>query len=306
MTTTKTSRRDFVGSVAAAGTAFTIVPRHVLGGPGYTRAERQAQRRLHRRGRHGRERRARAWRGRRTSYALCDVDDNAADESFRTFPQAQASTATSARCLTSRARTSTPSPVSTPDHNHAAVTMAALRAGKHCSDQKPLTRTINEARAHPRRRDARRPGWSRRWATRATPTTALRTMREWIEAGRHRHGARGALLDQSPDLAAGHRPAHRGARSPPDLRLEPVARPGARAAVQPRPTRRSAGAAGGTSAPARWATWPATCWMPPTGSSTWAIRRASRPRRRSCYAETAPRSSRVTFTYPGQGHPRPR
>ena len=36
MTTTKTSRRDFVGSVAAAGTAFTIVPRHVLGGQGVT------------------------------------------------------------------------------------------------------------------------------------------------------------------------------------------------------------------------------------------------------------------------------
>ena len=31
----KVSRRDFIGSVAAA-TAFTIVPRHVLGGSGHT------------------------------------------------------------------------------------------------------------------------------------------------------------------------------------------------------------------------------------------------------------------------------
>ncbi len=32
----KMSRRDFVVSTAAAAAAFTIVPRHVLGGPGYT------------------------------------------------------------------------------------------------------------------------------------------------------------------------------------------------------------------------------------------------------------------------------
>ena len=30
------SRRKFIGSTAAAATAFTIVPRHVLGGTGYT------------------------------------------------------------------------------------------------------------------------------------------------------------------------------------------------------------------------------------------------------------------------------
>ena len=30
------SRRDFIGKTAAATAAFTIVPRHVLGGPGFT------------------------------------------------------------------------------------------------------------------------------------------------------------------------------------------------------------------------------------------------------------------------------
>lgn len=29
------NRRDFLGSAAAASLAITIVPRHVLGGPGY-------------------------------------------------------------------------------------------------------------------------------------------------------------------------------------------------------------------------------------------------------------------------------
>jgi hypothetical protein len=36
MTIRTSTRRDFVGDVTAAGLAFTIVPRHVLGGRGYT------------------------------------------------------------------------------------------------------------------------------------------------------------------------------------------------------------------------------------------------------------------------------
>jgi len=32
----KISRRDFMGGAATAAMAFTIVPRHVLGGPGDT------------------------------------------------------------------------------------------------------------------------------------------------------------------------------------------------------------------------------------------------------------------------------
>ena len=36
--------------------------------------------------------------------------------------------------------------VSTPDHNHAAAALMAMRMGKHCFCQKPLTRTIYEAR----------------------------------------------------------------------------------------------------------------------------------------------------------------
>ena len=36
--------------------------------------------------------------------------------------------------------------VSTPDHNHAVIAAKAMRMGKHCFCQKPLTRTIWEAR----------------------------------------------------------------------------------------------------------------------------------------------------------------
>ena len=37
--------------------------------------------------------------------------------------------------------------VATPDHSHAVITMAALQLGKHCYTEKPLTRTVSEARA---------------------------------------------------------------------------------------------------------------------------------------------------------------
>ena len=36
--------------------------------------------------------------------------------------------------------------ISTPDHMHSVITAMALKAGKHCYTQKPLTRTIGEAR----------------------------------------------------------------------------------------------------------------------------------------------------------------
>src|SRR5438093_10108940 len=51
--------------------------------------------------------------------------------------------------------------------------------------------------------------------------------------GRHRDGARGALLDQSADLAAGDRPAAGGVLRARHARLEPLARARAGAAVSP-------------------------------------------------------------------------
>ena len=60
--------------------------------------------------------------------------------------------------------------IATPDHTHAAITMAVLRAGKHVYCQKPLTHTVHEARTmRARRRPSTRS--SRRWATRASPTS---------------------------------------------------------------------------------------------------------------------------------------
>ena len=87
MTKTDTSRREFVGSMAAAGTAFTIVPRHVLGGPGYTAPSDKLNIACIGVGGMG-EADVKGVAG-ENIYALCDVDLKASEDTFRKYPAAK-------------------------------------------------------------------------------------------------------------------------------------------------------------------------------------------------------------------------
>ncbi len=75
--------------------------------------------------------------------ALCDVDEGLAAKARRRFPQAKFY-ADFRRMLDQKGIDAVV--VATPDHTHAPVTMAALRAGKHVYCEKPLTHTVYEAR----------------------------------------------------------------------------------------------------------------------------------------------------------------
>jgi len=76
--------------------------------------------------------------------ALCDVDHNYAANTFKKFPSARVWT--DYREMLEKQKDIEAVMIATPDHTHAVIAMAALKAGKHVYCQKPLTHDIYEAR----------------------------------------------------------------------------------------------------------------------------------------------------------------
>ncbi|MEX0676425.1 MAG: Gfo/Idh/MocA family oxidoreductase [Pirellulales bacterium] len=78
--------------------------------------------------------------------AICDVDDNTLEKAAtRFFPKA-AKYNDYRKLLDEMGKDVDAVTVSTPDHMHAPISALAMRMGKACFTQKPLTRTIYEAR----------------------------------------------------------------------------------------------------------------------------------------------------------------
>lgn len=77
--------------------------------------------------------------------ALCDVDDRRAAETFKRFPDAP-KFRDFRQMLDKESRNIDAVIVATPDHMHAAAAIACMERGKHVYVQKPLVRTIWEAR----------------------------------------------------------------------------------------------------------------------------------------------------------------
>ena len=77
--------------------------------------------------------------------ALCDVDDRRAAEAFKQHPKARRFR-DYRKMLDALERQIDAVVVSTPDHMHAPVSLAAMERGKHVYCEKPLTWSINEAR----------------------------------------------------------------------------------------------------------------------------------------------------------------
>lgn len=76
--------------------------------------------------------------------ALCDVDDEQAKGAFEAFPLARRYR--DYREMLAREKTLDAVVVSTPDHNHAIVAIAAMKRGLHVYCEKPLAHSIYEAR----------------------------------------------------------------------------------------------------------------------------------------------------------------
>ncbi len=138
----KMSRRDFIGGAAAVA-AFTIVPRHVLGGPRQVPPSEKLNIAAIGSGGMGRSN-INACSG-ENIVALCDVDDNQAAGTFKKFPKAK-KYRDFRKMLEKEDRNIDAVIVATPDHTHAVAAMAAMKRRKHVYVQKPLTRTVFEAR----------------------------------------------------------------------------------------------------------------------------------------------------------------
>ncbi len=143
------SRREFIGAAATTAAAFTIVPRHVLGGPGVVAPSDKLNIACVGIGGKGHSD-SRAMQNENV-IALCDVDEVRAasgheknDSPFDWYPKANFYR--DFRVMLDKEKDIDAVTVSTPDHNHAIIALTAMKQGKHVFVQKPLTHTIHEAR----------------------------------------------------------------------------------------------------------------------------------------------------------------
>ncbi|MCK5000341.1 MAG: Gfo/Idh/MocA family oxidoreductase [Anaerohalosphaera sp.] len=135
------SRRTFMASAAAVA-AFTIVPRHVLGGPNYVAPSEKLN--IAAIGAGGMGSSNLNAMSNENIVALCDVDFNRAAGSFKKYPKAKQYK--DFRVMLEKQKDIDAVLVATPDHIHAVAAMAAIKADKHVYVQKPLTYTVKEAR----------------------------------------------------------------------------------------------------------------------------------------------------------------
>ena len=135
-------RRHFLQSAAAAS-SLLILPRHLLAGEGAAAPSEKlniagigvggmGKLNLHN-------------LSSQNIVALCDVDLDYAAPTIAQYPGARVWT--DYREMLEKQKDIDAVVIATPDHTHAVIAMAAIRAGKHVYCQKPLCHDIHEARA---------------------------------------------------------------------------------------------------------------------------------------------------------------
>jgi predicted dehydrogenase len=140
------SRREFAKKTAALAGAIgvaTIVPRHVLGGPRtIPPSEKMNVAGIGIGGMGGGNL---ANLEKENIVALCDVDlDDYAAHTVKKYPGAKCYS--DYREMLDKQKDIDGVVVATPDHTHAIISIAAMKAGKHVYCQKPLTHDVYEAR----------------------------------------------------------------------------------------------------------------------------------------------------------------
>ena len=222
--------------------------------------------------------------------ALCDIDSKTLDKMAAKFPDAK-KYFDYRKMLEDLGDKIDAVTVSTPDHTHAPASVMAMRMGKHCFCQKPLTWSIEEARVM--RELAAEKKLATQMGNQGTADDGFRRGVEVIRSG---------ILGPIQEIHVWtNRPIWPQGVSPPQGRGEgprehPLGRVPRRRPRSPLPlglSPRSTGEAGSTSAPAPWATWPAT----PSTSPRWPWASSTPSRSRS---STPPASSTARPTPSGR------
>ncbi len=190
------NRRDFVKSTAAGVAMFSIVPSYVLGrngnvppsgklniagvGVGGMGKNNMANIAMLQRDDEGELIPHDSSSSPVNVTALCDVDDNYAAGAYKLFPKAK--TYRDFRVMLDKMDKDIDAVmVATPDHIHAVVAMAAIKAGKHVYVQKPLTHTVYEARKLTEA--ARKMGVATQMGNQGHSQEGCRLVKEWIADG---------------------------------------------------------------------------------------------------------------------------
>jgi hypothetical protein len=253
--TPATSRREFIKTAAAAGAGFMIVPRHVLGGKGFLApSDRLVIAAVGVGGKGTSDINSFYKSGKADIAYLCDVDDRQAANTIKSFPKAKYYKDWR-EMLDKEAKKIDAVSVSTPDHNHAVIAMAAMQLRKHVYVQKPMTHDIYEARKLTEA--ANRYKVVTQMGNQGASGDGVRQLREWYDAG--------VIGDVHTVYCWTNRPIWPQGIPWPTAKTECPGSSTGTCGWAPPPTRSmsmawcpAAGGAGGTMAPARSATWAAT------------------------------------------------
>jgi len=295
------TRREFVEKTSMAGMAFTIVKPHVLGARGGRHVAPSDQVNIACIGVGGMGGSdVRGWGASAgvNIVALCDVDDVAAERSYRAQPLAKRYK-DYRELMDKEAKNIDLVSVSTPDHHHAAASLLALRAGKHLYCQKPLARTVAEVRAL-KAEAGKRPRQATQMGNQGHAAEGTRLIREWVEAGLIGKVVAVEFYTNRPIWPQGIKRPSEAHNVPPTLDWDLWLGPAAFRPYHP------------AYAPFNWRGW----WDFGTGAmgdmachimdaAVWTLGlkfpgRVS-PESSPLFAETAPKMSRITYEFPLAG-----
>ena len=170
------SRRQFIGGASASVASVMVVPRHILGKGVQAPSDTLNIAGV---GVGGRGRADLEGCRSQNIVALCDVDSGHAASTFRQYPNA--AVYSDYRRMFDQESDLDAVIIATPDHTHAVIAIEAMKRGKHVYCEKPLTRTVAEARALATM--AREAGVVTQMGNQGHAGEGTRQIREWIDAG---------------------------------------------------------------------------------------------------------------------------